>query len=113
MTLWRKLYQTLRYLKGTEMFLREAYCLDVHLNLREMKTYRKKIKLHKQAVKLIKVIDYAKKRKDAIYGTYRNFAMVHSRDDMFKMYHRLEILDMAIDRLKKRYVKIIDELCIL
>lgn len=78
-----------------------------------MKNYQKKIDLHQKAIDLIELMEYAKRRKDSIYDTYRNFAMITSRQDMFKMHRRLEILDMAIDRIKLKYNNIIQKICAL
>lgn len=78
-----------------------------------MKTHQKKIQLHEKAIELIELIVHARKRKDSIYETYRNFAMFTSRQDMNKLHHRLEILDMAIERIKLKYNKIIKEICML
>jgi len=78
-----------------------------------MKTYQKKKELHEKALQYIEMIEYAKRRKDAKYETYRNFSIITSREDMIKTYQKLERWDMMISKLKTEYNKIIDELCIL
>lgn len=78
-----------------------------------MKTYDRKKELHEKALQYIEMIEYAKRRKDAKYETYRNFSMITTMDDMRKTYQKLERWDIMISRLKEQYSKIIDELCIL
>lgn len=78
-----------------------------------MKTNQKRKKLLEDAADLLDLIDYARRRRDNIYKVYRECFHICSREYMFKLHHRIEILDMAIDRIKKSYIKKIDELCIL
>lgn len=78
-----------------------------------MKTYQKRKELHEKALQYIEMIEYAKRRKDAKYETYRNFSMITTMDEMRKTYQKLERWDIMINRLKEQYSKIIDELCIL
>lgn len=78
-----------------------------------MKTYQKRKELHEKALQYIEMIEYAKRRKDAKYETYRNFSMITTMDEMRKTYQKLERWDIMISRLKEQYSKIIDELCIL
>jgi hypothetical protein len=72
-----------------------------------------KLELHEIAVKILKVTKHARYKKDMLYDTYRKTFHIASKDYLSKMYHRMEIMDMVIDRLKSRYNKIIEQLCIL
>ena len=85
------------------------YYLDVHQNLRDMN----KLELHETAVKILKVIKQARYKKDMLYDAYRRTFHIASKNYLSKMYHRIEIMDMVVDRLKIRYNKIMQELCIL
>lgn len=73
----------------------------------------KKIELHEKAIVTLKLIKTARKRKDIVYDTCRRSFHIETNNYMSKMYRRIEILDACIDRLKKRYNKIMKELCIL
>jgi len=83
--------------------------LAVHLNLREMR----KVELHEKAIVTLKLIKIARKRKDIVYDAYRKSFHIETNNYMDKMYSRLEILDTCIDRLKKRYNNLIQEICML
>lgn len=72
-----------------------------------------KLELHETAVKILKVTKHARYKKDMLYDTYRKTFHIASKDYLSKMYHRMEIMDMVIDRLKSRYNKIMEQLCIL
>jgi hypothetical protein len=72
-----------------------------------------KLELHEIAVKILKVTKHARYKKDMLYDTYRKTFHIASKDYLSKMYHRMEIMDMVIDRLKSRYNKIMLHLCIL
>jgi hypothetical protein len=72
-----------------------------------------KLELHEIAVKILKVTKHARYKKDMLYDTYRKTFHIASKDYLSKMYHRMEIMDMVIDRLKSRYNKIMEQLCIL
>lgn len=72
-----------------------------------------KIELHETALKILKVIKHARYKKDMLYDTYRKTFHIASKDYLDKMYHRMKIMDMSIDRLRKRYNKIMEVLCIL
>jgi hypothetical protein len=83
--------------------------LGVHQNLREMN----KMELHEDAIKLLKLIKYARYKKQTLYSSFRNTFHIASREYLNRMHHRLEIMDMVIDRLKERYNKTMDKLCML
>lgn len=72
-----------------------------------------KIELHETAVKILKIIKYAKYKKDMLYDAYRKTFHIASKEYLDRMYHRIKIMDMVIERLKYRYNKIMDRLCIL
>lgn len=61
------------------------------------------IELHEQAIKILKLIKSAKKRKDVLYRSYRQWCYFSSSGHLEKLNHNIEILDMSIDRLRLRY----------
>jgi len=68
------------------------------------------IEKHLKAAAILKIIKQAKGRKDNIYKTFRNSFGISSPSYLTKMHDRIEILDMCIERLKKRYKDILDEI---
>jgi thymidylate synthase len=72
-----------------------------------------KIELHETAVKILKLIKYARYKKDTLYDSYRKTFHIASKEYLDRMYHRIKIMDMVIERLKERYNKIMEVLCIL
>jgi hypothetical protein len=73
----------------------------------------RKVELHEKAIVTLKLIKIARKRKDIIYNTCRKSFHIETDCYMNKMYGRIEILNTCIDRLKTRYNKIIQEICML
>ena len=73
----------------------------------------RKVELHEKAIVTLKLIKIARNRKDIVYDAYRKSFHIETNNYMDKMYGRMEILDSCIDRLKKRYNKIIQEICML
>jgi hypothetical protein len=72
-----------------------------------------KIEMHETAAKILRVMKHARYKKDMLYYTYRKTFHIASKEYLDKMYYRMKIMDMVVERLQQRYNKIMEKLCIL
>ena len=78
-----------------------------------MRTSEMRKQLHQEALICISFLDAARERKDSVYDLYRSKCHESSKDEMTKLYRKLESLDGVIDKFKNKYNKIIQDLCML